>query len=72
MDSNPEVHNITDATPTLEPKTRDRVKKVATLAAAAGAVVLLADSALKRFKREKNVTVVVADKDDAAPAETTS
>jgi hypothetical protein len=67
MDSNDtQVHNITDAAPTLEPKTRSNVKRFATLAAVAGAAVLLADSAVKKFKKEKSVTVVVEDKDDAA------
>lgn len=59
MSENTTVHNVTDAAPTLEPSHRKTVQRFATLTAIAGGLVLLGDSAVKRFKREKSVEVVV-------------
>lgn len=61
MSENTTVHNVTDAAPTLKPGHRKTVQHFATLTALAGGLVLLGDSAIKRFKREKNVEVVVTD-----------
>ncbi len=63
MDNDPQVHNITDALPTLEPKTRTNVKKLATIGAFAAGAVLLIDSQVKKFRTRKNVTVTVTDTD---------
>jgi hypothetical protein len=66
--SDPKVVDVDEALPTMEPKTRSLVKRVTTIAAAGGLVALAADSAVRRFKARKNVTVVVEDKDPDSPA----
>lgn len=60
MSENTTVRNVTDAIPTLEPSHRKTVQHFVTLTALAGGLVLLGDSAWRRFKREKNVEVVVS------------
>lgn len=56
-----ETHDLTEAVPTLEPETRQAVKKWTTIGITAAGLLLLADDAVKRFKRRKNVTVTVTD-----------
>lgn len=63
MDNDPQVHNITDALPTMEPKTRTNVKKLATIGTLALGGLLLLDDQVKRFRNRKNVTVTVTDTD---------
>jgi len=61
MDNETTVHDITDSLPTLETETRSNVKKWATIGAIATAALLVADDQVKRFRRRKNVKVVVTD-----------
>lgn len=55
------VYDITDAAPTMEPKTRTKVKKVAAIGVLAAGTLLLIDDQVKRFRNRKNVHVVVTD-----------
>lgn len=54
--------NVTDATPTLDPSTRSKIKKGATIVFIAVGALLLVDDQVKKFKNRKTVKVVVQDK----------
>ena len=54
--------DLTEATPTLEPATRAKIKKGTTIALGAVAVLLLVDDQVKKLKRRKAVKLTVADK----------
>lgn len=56
--------DLTEATPTLEPETREKIKKGATVALGAVAVLLLIDDQVKKFKRRKAVKLTVEDKSE--------
>lgn len=56
--------DLTEATPTLEPSTRKKIKKGTTIALGAVAVLLLVDDQVKRFKSRKSVKLTVVDKPD--------
>lgn len=57
--------DLTEAVPTLEPKTRKSMQKFAAIGLAATAGILLIDDQIKKFKNRKTVTVTVED----APSE---
>ena len=60
----PQVHVIAsdDVLPKPDSERSRKFKKVVTTVTAAGATILLADQAIKRFRARKRVTLTVADK----------
>lgn len=57
--------DVTEALPTMEPKTRTRVKTGAALLIGVAVLGLSIDSGIKRFKERKTVTVTVEDKPES-------
>lgn len=54
--------DVTDNLPTMEPKTRSRVKTASALLIGVAVLGLAVDDGLKRFKNRKSVKLTVADK----------
>lgn len=56
-----QVHDLTENLPTLEPATRDKVKRGLAAVGIFAAALLLIDKLVKRFKNRKTVTVTVTE-----------
>lgn len=54
--------DLTEAAPSFDPDTREKIKKGATIALGAVAVLLVIDDQVKRFKRRKAVKLTVVKK----------